>query len=369
MKMYQKVVDVQANDIYLGLGDLHTNIITTPAHGTATLMDGDSISYFPELNFYGVDTFTYEVFNDDLIPLSATAMVVITVVSQPDFPLAITDYDTTSVEIAVIVDVQANDINFDPEFLQTNLIELPASGTASVIGGISVEYTPADDFTGTDSMLYAVCNASYLTFCDTAAVYIYVKPVNFFAPELTDDFATIFIDTDTTLNILANDTDGDGDDLYVSELQEAGIAGMITLNADYTVTYTGTSIGTDTMKYIGCDINSPSFCDTALIVITVIPPDTTGTSDIIIPNSFSPNGDGVNDYFVIENLKSAFNLKIYNRWGDLLFDNSDAFVAWDGSAQAEALNKTGQLPEGTYFYLLQVDGLSEPLQGYIEMRR
>lgn len=81
-------------------------------------------------------------------------------------------------------------------------------------------------------------------------------------------------------------------------------------------------------------------------------PDTTYTTidiyeEFMIANTFTPNGDNINDSFTIPNIGlSTYSLKIYNRWGNLLFESDDATESWDGSS------KMGQASSGTYFYVL-----------------
>ena len=69
---------------------------------------------------------------------------------------------------------------------------------------------------------------------------------------------------------------------------------------------------------------------------------------IFIPNSFTPNGDNLNDIFKVESLKEIndFKLIIYNRWGELLFESTDINKGWDGTFK----NKT--VPLGVYIYML-----------------
>ena len=72
---------------------------------------------------------------------------------------------------------------------------------------------------------------------------------------------------------------------------------------------------------------------------------------IYIPNAFTPNGDGLNDTFGVsgEALKE-FNLKILNRWGDIIFEAHNARDRWDGTYMGE------RVPEGTYIYLITAAG-------------
>jgi len=69
------------------------------------------------------------------------------------------------------------------------------------------------------------------------------------------------------------------------------------------------------------------------------------------PNVFSPNGDGVNDFFTLDldgDFKECFELKIYNRWGTLIYENNNG-GRWDGKQ-----NSGKVVPEGTYFYVLKI---------------
>lgn len=67
--------------------------------------------------------------------------------------------------------------------------------------------------------------------------------------------------------------------------------------------------------------------------------------NLFIPNAFTPNADGLNDEFFIGNLQGVdFSLMIYSRWGQVVFQTSNAQVAWDGTIDGYPL------PEGVYSY-------------------
>jgi len=72
------------------------------------------------------------------------------------------------------------------------------------------------------------------------------------------------------------------------------------------------------------------------------------TEGLIIPNVFTPNGDGFNDIFNVEaSGMTDFHLQIFNRWGSLLFESTSPAVQWDG----RTLSGT-EATDGTYFYVL-----------------
>lgn len=74
-----------------------------------------------------------------------------------------------------------------------------------------------------------------------------------------------------------------------------------------------------------------------------------GTPQVFIPNSFTPNGDGNNDFFMIygENIKTV-GLKIFDRWGEEVFDSENQFLGWDGTYKGKAQ------PMGVYVYEAQI---------------
>lgn len=97
-----------------------------------------------------------------------------------------------------------------------------------------------------------------------------------------------------------------------------------------------------------------------------------------VPEAFSPDGDGVNDTFEMPGLGALypdFNLEIYNRWGNKVYEYSNNGKAspewWDGYSKGNlTLSKNKKLPTGTYFYVLQLnkDNLS-PISNWVYLNR
>ncbi len=89
-------------------------------------------------------------------------------------------------------------------------------------------------------------------------------------------------------------------------------------------------------------------------------------SYLFIPKGFSPNYDEKNDLFKIEKLDECFpdfRIRVYNRWGDLLFDSekgnkTDGAKWWDGYSNSR-LNAKEKVPVGTYFYVIEFDKNSD----------
>jgi gliding motility-associated-like protein len=79
-----------------------------------------------------------------------------------------------------------------------------------------------------------------------------------------------------------------------------------------------------------------------------------------IPNVFTPNGDGMNEVFTVDGKYEPcfdfMDVKIFNRWGLLVFESTDPVFVWDGTY------KGGQeAPSGTYFVLLEGQYATEPV--------
>ena len=96
---------------------------------------------------------------------------------------------------------------------------------------------------------------------------------------------------------------------------------------------------------------------------------------VVVPDGFSPNGDGVNDLFVIDGLLGFPNTKvtIFNRWGTQVFYDEDYQNDWDGRSQSGKNVGGDELPEGSYFYIIELGGnVNEDdsvLKGHLYIKR
>jgi gliding motility-associated-like protein len=96
--------------------------------------------------------------------------------------------------------------------------------------------------------------------------------------------------------------------------------------------------------------------------------------DIIIPDGFSPNNDGINDTFEIPNLAVIYpnyKLEIYNRYGSLIYTGNRNKENWDGTTTEGGLNLGDKLlATGVYFYILNFnDGTRKAIQGRLYLNR
>jgi len=221
---------------------------------------------------------------------------------------------------------------------------------------------------GTDSACIVICDENLI--CDTTFYYITVEEdnsdVSNIPPVAVDDAFSTSENIPLVLNVLGNDTIPTGSQIVVYTLPEAGggvpTLGTPTANQDGTITFTPETgyCGEDMFNYVLCNQFG---CDTALVVLT-IDCVTSENAEIVVNNGFSPNGDNVNDTFMISGLEnySRNTLTIYNRWGNEVFKTESYRNNWDGNWRGRLL------PDGTYFYLLTVEDVGN-YQGYVQIQR
>jgi gliding motility-associated-like protein/uncharacterized repeat protein (TIGR01451 family) len=93
--------------------------------------------------------------------------------------------------------------------------------------------------------------------------------------------------------------------------------------------------------------------------------------DFFIPDGFSPNGDMVNDEFVIRGIANFPNnqLEVYNRWGNLVYKAVPYQNKWDGTSTSEFNVGGNVLPVGTYFYVLDLGNGTGQYKGTIYLNK
>jgi len=105
-----------------------------------------------------------------------------------------------------------------------------------------------------------------------------------------------------------------------------------------------------------------------------------GISSITVPNTFTPNNDGLNDTFEIDQMilfAPNFSMEIRNRYGNIVYQyrhNGDIQkepVWWDGYSNGRmTINQGEKVPDGTYFYVIKFnDGKTDPLVGWVFVTR
>lgn len=370
------ILDVTANDLNTtGVTDIYLVIETPPANGTV-LVDAvnDLLIYTPNPDFFGTESFEYTgCANIDPIDICGTTSVIITVNPLDDAPIAVDDVNATFVNTPINLEPLLNDIDIDDEGLEMDIIDDADFGATTIIGGEVVYYEPFPDTYGEDCFIYRACKIGSDVYCDTATVCVNVQSTNFNAPTAVNDTVEMVIGDTISILVLLNDFDGDGDGLTITELLLEETIGVTTLIPPGQVDYVAVELGPDDFGYVVCDDNIPTFCDTAYVRVKVNKPDI-ADGTIQVPNSFSPNGDGQFDAVTViwPNNNIRFSVRIFDRWNNLIFEKTASqseSEIWDGRSNVEFISSTGEAPEGTYFYVLRVDGLLDPIVGFIVLKR
>ena len=244
---------------------LDYTIVSAPSNGVLS-GTAPNVTYTPNLNYHGPDSFTFKA--NDLQADSNVATVSITVTAANDAPAAgddayITDEDTT---LNVLPPgVLGNDGDVDGDSLTAVLVSTTANGTLALESDGSFSYTPAANFNGPDSFTYRASDGQASS--NLATVTLTVTPVND-SPAASDDAANTDQNAPVVIAVLDNDSDPDGDPLAVDQVTQPA-NGTAVVNADNTVTYTPAPdfVGTDSFTYAACDPSDA--CDSATVTVTV----------------------------------------------------------------------------------------------------
>ena len=289
------------------------------SNGTLVFNPDGTFTYTPNDGFSGEDRFTYQICDDVVTDSCSSAVVLIQVnppaVNEDNFSVSDTTF-TVDRNVALTADL--NGSVTAPEGVGytffSNLITLPSQGEGGLLADGELAYISTGSFLGTDSIVYEVCTDTDPPVCDQATVTFIVT-----VPEGDD-----------------TDTDGDG----IPDVDE-----------------------------VGPDPENPQDSDGDGIPDYLDPEE----QELVVYDGFAPGrGD---DVWVIEGIRNpdyANNVvKIYNRWGNLVYEvtgynNTDR--AWTGEANVSTLGDS-TVPDGTYFYVIDLGDGTPPRTGYVVLVR
>jgi hypothetical protein len=314
-------------------GDVAYTLITNPAASS-------------DPNFDGLDAPDVSVINlDDTIPVANT------------------DNATTDEDFPITIDVLANDTGIDDIPLTVTISADPSSGNAIVNPNNTITYSPALDFNGADSFSYQVCD--FDIDCANANVTIIINPIND-PPTANDDTTDTLLNIAVTTDVLINDSDVDGDALFLSSFDALSVNGGAITRID-----SGTPedlsddqlqyipsldyLGTDTFNYT---VSDGSLSDNAVVTITVTPGDTlvaiidnysVGQNEVlsvpapgVLENDISPSGFPLTAHLIPDEGPYYGNLDLvedgsFNYTPDGIFIGVDTFTyqASDGENTSE----------------------------------
>jgi gliding motility-associated-like protein len=266
------------------------------------------------------------------------------------------------------------DRNISARFSKTASIPIVQNGDRCGEGVVTLGATGA---TGTETYEWytqavggipipGVTNATFVTpsITTTTSYYVLIRSASNESPRM-EVVATINpVPTQPLITII-------GDIPLCPEKQESvtlvatsGFAGYVWSNSETTEQIVVTSAGMYSVQ-----VTNTQGCDSE--VSTAVNITAESCTELMVYNGISFNDDEKNSYLQIKNIDAfpdtgSNELKIYNRWGDMVFEASD----YDNiNNKFTGLNKNGdKLPSGTYFYLLKFDSGRESLSGYLELK-
>jgi VCBS repeat-containing protein len=198
--------NVMTND--LGLGDPPVIVIanTNPSNGSLTINADGSFTYTPNAHYNGSDAFNYTI--EDTDGDQSSARVNITVNQINDIPDAVADSYTIPEDSSLNDDVSSNDTGMFDLPITISLVSNVSNGSLSLNANGTFSYTPNSEYFGNDNFTYRVSDGNGDV--DVATVTITVLFNNDAAPVAVDDNTSTNEDTAVSIDVLANDTDIDG---------------------------------------------------------------------------------------------------------------------------------------------------------------
>jgi len=266
--------NVLDNDRHPEGGLLGALLVNGPSHAESftfnesfILDGGGSYSYTPEAGYVGDDTFTYVAYSVDGGDLSDPVLVTITMTNTA--PVARAGTATTHMG-AIYAGTVANSIS-DPENdpLTTDLATGPGHGTLTMNLDGTYSYTPQAGYVGDDTFTYSATDGEIGAEPVQAIVTITMTNT---PPTPDTDVAATTQGVPVVINVLANDSDPEGDPLKVSSFTYTG-TGTVAINANNTLTYTPGKnfIGQESFSYSATDGQIGGTPVTTTVMVTVGP--------------------------------------------------------------------------------------------------
>jgi len=224
----------------------------------------------------GTDTFNYTI--NDGRGGTATATVTVTVGLPPNRPpVAVADTATTPSGQPVTINVIANDSDPDGDPLTVQSVTAPQLGTAQISNN-EVIYTPTvAGIVGTDTFNYTINDGRGGTATASVTVTITAPPNR--PPVANDDIATTAFDTPVTIDVLANDSDPDGDALTITNVMQPTGGTTQIVNNEVLYSPSRAFTGVDTFAYTISDGHGHTASANVTVTVQPIPRQPSASSE------------------------------------------------------------------------------------------
>ncbi|WP_289661433.1 gliding motility-associated C-terminal domain-containing protein [Flavobacterium panacagri] len=370
------------NNTAVNPADVTLTTVTPDPKGILTLNTDGSVTVAANTPV-GTYTLTYQICEKADAGNCDTAIVIVIIQDAPAPPTPVIANDDNYNNIGcntfgVVGNVLSNDVKgavpatlqlIDFTLITQNNDKTNPNITIDNAGNVNVSsLTPA----GTYIYSYRICDKLSSQNCDTATVTIVVVPngvTQISSTACTDDSSLINL---TTLLPEGSPITG----TWVDKNNTNALQGSV-LNPF------GLALGNYAFEYLIADEK----CPRSIVLNMEVNDDckVLACGDVLPRNAFSPNGDGMNDTFKIDNIDDVTcypgnTVEIYNRWGILVFETvnyNNTSNAFDGTSRGRTtIKQSDGLPTGTYFYIINYKSLDgsntiqeNKLDGYLYLSR
>ncbi len=268
------------------------------------------------------------------------------------------------IEVLITVNPAPNaSAGADVEICVGDNVDLTASGGGDYLWETG-ETTATINVSPSSDSTYTVTVTNSTTGCQ-ASDDVLVNVINGNDITLQTDAETIFNGESVTVDVTNNDSGADPNSVTIVTPPTYGTA---SLGSGGTIIYTAPADfnGNDTIYYQACHPTCGQYCETSYLVVTV-----SFDGEVEIPTGFSPNGDGINDNFVILGINyfPEAELTVFNRWGEVVYQKANYNNEWQGEFNGGRSLGGNQVPEGTYFYVLKLGTGFDTYNGNVEVQR
>jgi gliding motility-associated-like protein len=274
-------------------------------------------------------------------------------------PIAVDDLEQT--EKNTVLEVLNSKLGLNDSYTEGPVFYAPSKNIDTKMKGkISIDssgkyvYSPPSNFVGKDEFNYSICYKDFPQLCATAMVVVSVSGQGVNVPTLVDDYFRTKNDKILEGNILQNDLNTNDFQLKSTDITtQSGVNINVDANGNFSYIPNPEFTGIDTFKYILCNPKQAEMCMEATVYITVFL-----QKEIVVPNAFSPNGDGKNERLVIKNIEQYPDneVSIFNRWGQRVYFgkyyNNDTEI-WDAKSELKFL-LGNTLDSNIYFYTIKL---------------
>ena len=348
---------------------------TTSSGGTFDIGSPDDLctTFNPIQDFNGEVVAEVIVCDGQDPALCDSVVVIIDVIPQNDPPgfshqdivndtLSVTTLEDVEVEFCLGITDPENNITANPSIVSsTNLGDYSLNASAEYC----FIFSPLPEINGIEYASLEICDDDGA--CTSIVVEIIIEPVNDPPVGLADEYEHD-IYTSFSGDLTENDSDPEGTRLQVTLSDGSGLHGNLELSSNGEFEYTPSRDfeGSEQFTYQLCDEGDPVSC--VIVNVTFVLND-----PLIVWQAVSPNGDNMNDVWVIEgiDLFPDNKVQVFDRYSNLIYEiegynNQDK--VWFGQSNRGLFSDKAS--DGTYFYKIDLgdEKVSKPLSGFIILK-